>query len=853
MKMIKMDKKIVRFLWFSFISVTIVCVIVFISLSIFMSNNTEKSVKQVSEIYMSEVSVQIRQKFDSIISLRMEQAEGVVSRTPPDEAVYGEEMLDELRFSAEIRKFSYLGLYGGDGYIETVYGKPVSLPDPDYFETCLREENMVIERGIDSEDAGILLLGTPAAYPMENGQRSMALVTGIPMEYLDQALFLDVEEGNVYSHIIDKDGNFVIRSSDAFRDNYFDRIRERFDSLEGRSTEKCAKELQEAMKRNENYSTHVFVDGEERHLYCSPLSDNCKWYLIAAMPNEVLNNPLAQLDHMRIKATIGCVCVIMLTVLVIFIRYSKMLQEQMQALHVVSQEAVRANKAKSEFLSSMSHDIRTPMNAIIGMTDIALRNIGDADRVEGCLKKVMLSSKHLLGLINDVLDMSKIESGKMTLNIGPTSLREMADDLVNIMQPQIKERNLYFDIFIRDIKTENVCCDSVRLNQILLNLLSNAVKFTPEGGRVDVRIYQEPSPLGEAYVRTHFIVEDTGIGMSEEFQKKIFDTFTREESEQVQHIMGTGLGMAITKNIVNLMHGTIVLESELGKGSRFDVALDLQIGESSEEMKLPAWNVLVVDDNEALCTSAAANLEEMGVHAEWATEGSAAIQMIEERHKKNEDYRFALIDWKMPHMGGLQTVREIRERVGNRVPVFLISSYNWGDIEDKVSMEEIEGFIAKPLFKSTLYACLEKYMEKPKTKTEQTQSQNVDFSGKRLLIAEDIEINWIIVEENLGAFGIELAHAENGKECVEMFEQSAVGFYDGILMDIRMPVMDGYDATRAIRALTRQDKDIPIIAMTADAFSDDVKVCLECGMNAHVAKPLDMRELIRTLQKFLGS
>ena len=341
--------------------------------------------------------------------------------------------------------------------------------------------------------------------------------------------------------------------------------------------------------------------------------------------------------------------------------------------------------------------------------------------------------------------------------------------------------------------------------------------------------------------------------MSEEFQKRIWDDFSREDTEEVRHILGTGLGTAITKGIIDLMGGKIFLDSELGKGSDFHIMLELKRADVQEEdMKLPPWNVLVVDDNEQLCESAVSNLEELGVHVEWALNGSKAIQMVEERHKSQKDYQCVLIDWKMPGMDGIQTVHEIRRRVGKAIPVFLISAYDCEDIENEISASAIEGFIPKPLFKSTLYQRLVMYAEGYTEDTEQKESQDVDFSGKRVLLAEDMEINWEVASEILSITGVELEWAINGKECLEMFEKSEVGYYDAILMDIQMPVMNGYDATQAIRSLERPDHDLPIIAMTADAFSGDVQKCLENGMNAHLQKPIDLKECMRVLQKYLG-
>ncbi len=452
-----------------------------------------------------------------------------------------------------------------------------------------------------------------------------------------------------------------------------------------------------------------------------------------------------------------------------------------------------------------------------------------------------------------MLDMSKIESGKMTLNMNQMSLRETMDDIVNIMRPQVKVKGQYFAIFIQSILSENVFCDSVRLNQVLLNLLSNAGKFTPEGGRIDVHLYQEESPKGNDYVRTHFIVEDTGIGMTEEFQRKIFDSFEREDSDQVAKIMGTGLGMSITKAIIDLMEGTIELTSELDKGSRFHISLDLKKSEIDEkDMMLPHWDVLVVDDNEQLCTSAVSNLQEMGVHTEWSLDGRQAVRMIEDRHLQNNDYDFVMVDWKMPNMTGIQVIREMRSVTeGNNIPAFLISAYDWSELEEEVDASEIEGFISKPLFKSTLYMYLRKYMEGISNE-EKEEEEVIDFGGKHVLLAEDIDVNWEFISEILASVGLILERAINGKECLEKFKASEVGFYEAILMDIRMPVMNGYDATVAIRELDRSDNGLPIIAMTADAFSDDAQHCLEVGMDAHIAKPIDLKECMRTLQKYLS-
>ena len=840
-----MDKKVINFFAHSVVSVIIVCIAVFVCLTIFMGSKTEESIQEVSNTYMAEVNQQIQQKFRAIIGLRLEQLEGIVKRTPPEGMEYGEELLEELKLSAEIRNFIYLGFMAEDGTVEAVYGENIKVFEMEDALASLKTDGNLVTQGQAEDERKVLILGKEVTYPMAEGKNSIALLAGVDMEYLNQNLFLDENDAVVYSHIIDKKGNFIIRNADAYRGNYFDRIVDRFEKLNGKDADQYAGELFSAMEKREIYSTVISIDGEQKRLYCSPLAENSSWYLISAMPNSILRYSISRLDRLRTFIMVGSAAIILCTMCIIFILYYRISQRQMADLNQAREEAVHANKAKSEFLSSMSHDIRTPMNAIIGMTEIAQRNLQDSARVEDCLRKVHLSSKHLLGLINDVLDMSKIESGKMVLNMIPMSLRGAMDDIVNIMQPQVKEKNQYFDIFIKPILSEDVYCDAVRLNQVLLNLLSNAVKFTPENGRIDIHMMQEPSSLGEEYVCTHITVVDTGIGMSEEFQKKIFDTFSREETDQVRQIIGTGLGMAITKSIVTLMGGTIQVESEHGKGTSFHVALDLKKATIHEEdMKLPEWNILVVDDNELLCCSAVANLEELGAHADYTLDGKKAIEMIEERHNRNDDYHFVLMD-------GMETIREIRNRVGSDIPVFLISAYDWNDIEDEANETSIEGFISKPLFKSTLYERLKQYTE-GYTKEAEEKEAEVDFTGKHILLAEDMDINWEVAYEILSVFGLELQRAENGKECVEKFEASNIGFYDAILMDIRMPVMNGYEATQAIRNLDRSDRDLPIIAMTADAFSDDAQRCLECGMNSHIPKPLDIKECMRVLQEYLG-
>ena len=847
--MFKMTK---RFFAISGICLIALCSAVFVWIGSYMNQKSEKAITEIGAIYMSEMSKQIHQKFDAIIDLKLSQAQGIVKRTPQENAQYGNAMIQELALSAEIREFTYLALYTEDEQQQIIYGNPVKIVKPEEFSEILKDKSKRVTTGFDENGDKVLMLAIDAEYPMEGNKKSSSLVVALPMSYLEKALLLDEEASMMYSHIIRKDGSFVIRSGKGLQEDYFIRIKELVSELNGKTPEDYAQELRNAMEKDENYSTLIIVNDVYQQLYCSSLP-NSEWYLVAVMPYGILNDNISELSDIRQYAILEACGVIIIGILIIFILYFRMSQQQLKELNEAKKEAVEANRAKSEFLSNMSHDIRTPMNGIVGMTAIAMSNINDNARVKDCLAKITLSSKHLLGLINDVLDMSKIESGKLTLNIHQISLREAMESIVNIVQPQIKSKNQHFDIFIQKIQTENVHCDSVRLNQVLINLLSNAIKFTPENGSIRVYLEQESSPLGENYVRCHFKVKDSGIGMTEEFQKKIFDKFSREQKEQVYKTEGTGLGMAITKYIIDTMGGTVELKSTPGEGSEFHIVLDLEKAFTLEEdMILPPWNVLVADNNQDLCQSAVFSLKEIGINAEWALDGKTAIEMVKKRHQEDNDYEIVLLDWKMPDMDGLQTMREIRKQVGDNIPILIISAYDWSDIEEEAIKAGANGFISKPLFKSNLFLGLSSFMMKEDTEESQKNENKQRFTGKRILLAEDNDLNWEIAEDILSEAGFELERAENGQICVEKFQQSDVWYFDVILMDIRMPVMSGYDAAKTIRAMKeRADVNLPIIAMTADAFSEDIQHSLECGMNEHISKPIDVDRLIQILRKYL--
>lgn len=833
----------------SLILVSVLCVGIFIFLSAYMNHKSSGTISEVGNIYMSGMNERIVLHFRTTIEMRLSNVEDLERLASSKMYTDEQRLREELSYNALARGFSYLGLYSQDGNFEMLYGEDLKVVDPEPFLNSLSSHEKKVAVGQDAQGKDVVLLGVPFSRLNENADGKIAVVAGLPVEYISDMLSLNQDESLVYSHIIRRDGSFVIKSADAFRDSYFDRIGALLEDKPALAKQEI-QSLMDAMEKNEDYSSVIHLSQERRHLYCTKLPYS-EWYLVTVMPYGVLDQVVNRLGIQWEITGLGGCAIILIALLAVFIRYYQLTRQQIRQLEEARQEALFANKAKSEFLSNMSHDIRTPMNAIVGMTAIAIANQDNPQQVQNCLRKISLSSKHLLGLINDVLDMSKIESGKMTLNLEQVSLREVMDSIVSIVQPQVKAKNQMFDVLIHDIYTENVYCDSVRLNQILLNLLSNAIKFTPENGRIQVALCEEESPEGDNYVRIHLRVKDNGIGMTPEFKAKIFESFTREDSARVRKTEGTGLGMAITKYIIDTMGGTIEVESELGKGSEFHVILDLEKSEIQEvDMILPKWNMLVVDDDQQLCESTVSALHSIGIEAEWTLDGESAVQRVKENHEKHQDYHVILLDWKLPGIDGIETARQIRRYMGDQVPILLISAYDWSEIEERARGAGVTGFIGKPLFKSTLYHGLKPFAGNLEEAGE-SQDESVSFSGLKILLAEDNDLNWEIAEELLSEMGMDLDRAENGQICVDMFQQSPVGYYQAILMDIRMPVMTGYEAAWGIRKLDREDADVPIIAMTADAFSEDIKRCLDCGMNAHVAKPIDVQEICRLLEKFV--
>ena len=603
---------------------------------------------------------------------------------------------------------------------------------------------------------------------------------------------------------------------------------------------------------------------------------------IKAMPVNMLAGALAMYKSSARKVTLSdfikdnffkvmlissiAVAVVLLTILMLLQKARKAeaaarkaasdTQELNAKLQVAVEKAESANRAKSTFLSNMSHDIRTPMNAIIGFTTLALSNIDDTDRVKDYLGKTLASSNHLLSLINDVLDMSRIESGKIHLEEVEVNLSDVLHDLKTIVSGQIyaKQLELYMDAM--DVTDEDVYCDKTRLNQILLNLLSNAIKFTPAGGTVSVRVRQLAGQV-RGCGQYEFRIKDNGIGMSQEFAKKIFEPFERERTSTVSRIQGTGLGMAITKNIVDMMGGTIEVQTAQGKGTEFTVCVPMRAQTEQRPVEkiteLEGLKALVVDDDFNTCDSVTKMLVKVGMRAEWTLSGKEAVLRARQSIEMSDVYHAYIIDWRLPDMNGIEVTRQIRS-LHDDTPIIILTAYDWSDIEVEAKVAGVTAFCSKPMFMSDLRETLMSALGQKSADAVQglLPEKNADFKGKHILLVEDNELNREIAQEILREYGFLVDSAENGAVAVEKVSTAAPGSYDLVLMDVQMPIMDGYTATRKIRALDDPARaKLPILAMTANAFDEDRRNALESGMNGFLSKPIVIDDLVQELHKIL--
>ena len=700
------------------------------------------------------------------------------------------------------------------------------------------EDAVRLTRAYTNPVNGVQSIGFYHAIHLADGEatREAALIRVLPVSQFRQEWVFPTEQYNMADiALIDETGNYIIRGASFKGTNLFE-----FYKSYNQSTYLTQSEFEKTVVSGTGTMTMQNAQGQECLMAYTPMKSARGWAIVAMIPVSQIVEPSVDWVLIGIVSA-GLLLLLVMDIMVMMYFNRRAVQAAM--------EAESANRAKTDFLSTMSHDIRTPMNAIIGLTTIAAKNVDDRQSVKDCLKKINMASGHLLTLINDILDISKVESGKLTLSPVTFSIVESANNLVNISQPMVKEKNIDFDFRINRIEHEYLYADQLRINQIFINLLSNALKYTNPGGRVHVDLKEETIEDGKS-VRLTYAVADTGIGMTDEFMRNMYQPFSRQTDSRVNAIQGTGLGLAITKQMIELMGGTIDCQSKVNVGTTFTVTLDIPIADKVvEEMVLSPIRALIADDDEVLLETALDTLMSIGVTAEPAKNGTDAVQMAVARHSQGQDYEVVILDWKMPDMDGLEAARRIRREVGNGVPILIISAYEWSDMEEEARKAGVNGFVSKPLFRSTLYNKISELLGIENAARE-TEDDKSDIVGMRGPVAEDNDINWEIISMLLSMQGIQSTRAENGQKAVDAIKAARRGDYDLIFMDIQMPVMNGLEAARAIRRLNDPwQKSIPIVAMTADAFSENVAECLAAGMNGHIAKPIDIKLVIKEIRK----
>lgn len=672
--------------------------------------------------------------------------------------------------------------------------------------------------------------------PESKTSDAAVLLRVIPISALEQKwVYPQMELVNADLSMIDSHGDYILKGN-SFKNSSFFEFYKSYNPTDPESSDELFKRITSSTGSISMMDSH----GQECILAYTPVSATVGWTLLGLVPAKDLK---VDTENWLL---FGVVFIGLLLLFLCDMFYMRYINKRLQ---ISAREAESANKAKTDFLSTMSHDIRTPMNAIIGLTAIAEKNLSDTESTAENLRKISLASNHLLTLINDILDISKVESGKLKLSPMTFSIVETVENLINISQPMIKEKNIEFNFHIDQMEKEYLYTDQLRLNQIYINILSNAIKYTEPGGRVNVDMSEEKSAV-PGCVQLTYVVTDTGIGMSPEFMAAMYQPFSRQVDSRVNSIQGTGLGLAITKQMVELIGGTIDCRSEQGKGTVFTIKLDIPIADRQrDDMKLEPIDILIVDDDDITLLTAVQTLEALGASAEQALSGPEALKMIKRRQLSGQEYDIVIVDWKMPEMDGLETIKRIRSEIGTGIPILLISAYDWSDIEDKAKEAGANGFVSKPLFRSTLYDKINDLTGKEPVSNEM-EDDHSDLEGLHILVAEDNDINWEIISHILKSLGIITERAENGRVCVDIMSTAKEGSYELIFMDVQMPEMNGLDATKAIRGLEDPwAANIPIIAMTADAFSENVTECLNAGMNGHIAKPIDIKLVIREIRR----